>query len=91
MPGSFGFHYQPLEMPSIRSPRTDGGGFRAHYWETLAHAPLAAGQGVAVEYAGEQYGEELPRRHDRREEQRPVGADGVRDEQLPCTFKLPGF
>jgi len=39
---------------------------------------------VAEQEAGQQDGQELPRRHDRRKQQRAVGADGVRDEQLPC-------
>ena len=47
-------------------------------------APLAAGQGVPIEYAGEQDGEELPRRHDRRKQECAVAPDGVRDEELPC-------
>ncbi len=41
------------------------------------------GEGVGEEDAGEQDGQELARGHDGGKQQRAVGADGVRDEQLP--------
>ena len=47
-------------------------------------APLAPGQGVREQRAGQQDGHELARRHDRGKQERPERLDRVHDEQLPC-------
>ena len=51
-------------------------------------APLAGRERVPVEYAGEEDGEKLPCRHDRREQQGSVALDRVHDEELPCASSM---
>ena len=49
-------------------------------------APLAGGERVAKHDAGHQNGQELPRGHDGRKDQRAEVPDGVHDEELACSM-----